>query len=81
MLAAATYEIAATAWEECCHPPEGSSAEDRLAYRKEKLEECEENLDKVKNWEAYLLDMRVGLKVQSGIETLKWFKNKMGWTT
>lgn len=77
VLPAATYELGAIAWEECCHPP--SSAEDKLAYRKKKLEECEEYLDTVKNWESYLLDMRIGLKVQSGIETIKWFKGKMGW--
>lgn len=79
MLAAATYELGAIAWEECCHPPE-STEEATTAYRKEKLEECEEHLEKVKNWEAYILDMRIGLKVQSGIETIKWFRGKMGWT-
>lgn len=77
VLPAATYELAAIAWEECCV---GRDTGDELAYRKEKLDECEMQLDKVKNWESYTLDMRIGLKVQSGLETLKWFKNKMKWS-
>jgi hypothetical protein len=77
VLPAATYELAAIAWEECCSPPESSG--DKAAYRKERLVECEGHLDKVKNWEAYILDARIGLKVQSGLETIKWFRGKMGW--
>jgi hypothetical protein len=30
-------------------------------------------------WEAFSLDFRIGLRVQSGMETLKWFKTKNGW--
>jgi hypothetical protein len=79
----ATYELGVIAWEECCNPPSGDAADagsaDTLAYRKKKLEECEAQLEKVKAWETYSLDSRVGLRVQSGLETLRWFRNKMGW--
>lgn len=71
-------ELAAIAWKECCDPPEGTP-ESVAAYRKEKLDECQEQLDKVKAWEAFVLDARIGMRVQSGLETLKWFRNKMGW--
>lgn len=89
----AAYELGVIAWDECCNPPrpsasggegaeDGSAADssDVLAYRKQKLEECEAQLEKVRSWEAYSLDSRIGLRVQSGLETLKWFRNKMGWS-
>ncbi|KAF4122258.1 Pfam:IML2 [Geosmithia morbida] len=76
----ATYELAAIAWDECCQPPLDDEGNDDVAYRKRKLQEVEEHLEKVKNWESYTLDMRVGLKVQSALETAKWFRGKMGWT-
>lgn len=78
VLPSATYELGAIAWEECCNPPE--TMEDVNAYRKQKMEECEGYLDQVKNWENFILDMRIGLRVQSGLETLKWFKGKMEWS-
>lgn len=55
-------------------------AADVAAYRKEKFEECVAQLEKVKAWEAYVLDSRIGMRVQSGLETLNWFRNKMGWS-
>ncbi|KAG9254418.1 uncharacterized protein F5Z01DRAFT_674159 [Emericellopsis atlantica] len=72
VLPAAEYEVGAIAWEEC-----GAAQDDTV--RKERLEECAAQLEKVKNWEAFTLDMRIGLKVQSGLETLKWFRAKKGW--
>lgn len=74
---ATAYELGAIAWDECCDPPENE--ENIAAYRKKKMEECEAQLEKVKAWEAFVLDVRIGLRVQSGLETLKWFKGKMGW--
>lgn len=41
------------------------------------MEECQKQLDIVKIWEAFLLDARIGMRVQSGLETLKWFRQKM----
>jgi hypothetical protein len=53
---------------------------DVVAYRKEKFDECEAQMEKVKAWEVFVLDSRIGMRVQSGLETLRWFRNKMGWT-
>ncbi|CAG9950948.1 unnamed protein product [Clonostachys rosea f. rosea IK726] len=78
VLPAATYELGAIAWEEsCADPPAGES--DVASYRRRKAEECEAQLTKVTAWEAFSLDFRIGLRVQSGMETLKWFKTKNGW--
>ncbi|CAH0039483.1 unnamed protein product [Clonostachys rhizophaga] len=78
VLPAATYELGAIAWEECCaDPPAGES--DVASYRRRKADECEAQLTKVTAWEAFSLDFRIGLRVQSGMETLKWFKTKNGW--
>ena len=76
VLAAGIYEVGAIAWTECCNPPDGTEEEVK-AYRKEKADECQKQLDVVKVWEAFLLDARIGMRVQSGLETLKWFKHKM----
>jgi hypothetical protein len=74
----ATYELGVIAWTQCCSPPAGSPGE-VAAYRREKANACQEQLEKVKGWETFVLDARVGMRVQSGLETLKWFKNKNGW--
>jgi hypothetical protein len=36
-------------------------------------------MDIAKVWEAFVLDTRIGMRVQSGIETLNWFGKKMGY--
>lgn len=77
MPAVAVYETAAIAWTECCNPPEGTEKV-VLAHRREMLEECQRQLDTVSSWEAFLLDARFGMRVQSGLETLKWFRRRMG---
>lgn len=74
----AIYELATLAWAECCNPPEGE-AETIEKYRKDKFNECEELLNKAKAWESYGLDARIGMRIQSGLETLSWFKRKMKW--
>ncbi|KAF7552076.1 hypothetical protein G7046_g7531 [Stylonectria norvegica] len=79
VLPAGTYELGAIAWAECCEPPEGTVEETR-AYRLKKLQECQGYLDIVKVWEVYLLDTRIGMRVQSGLETLNWFRKKMAAT-
>lgn len=52
---------------------------DVLTYRKAKMEECQRYLDRVMAWETFVLDARIGMRVQSGLETLKWFRRRMGW--
>ncbi|KND92029.1 Mitochondrial outer membrane protein iml-2 [Tolypocladium ophioglossoides CBS 100239] len=79
VLPTATYELAVIAWTECCHPPPGMAEDAVAAYRRAKLDECQAQLDKVKAWEAYTLDARMGMRVQSGLETVGWFRSKMGW--
>ncbi|OPB40280.1 hypothetical protein A0O28_0003590 [Trichoderma guizhouense] len=78
VLPAAIYELGAIAWAECCNPPEGEEKE-ILEYRRKKMLECEEQINKVKVWEAYTLDARIGMRATSGLETLAWFKKKYGW--
>ncbi|KAL7823172.1 hypothetical protein V8C26DRAFT_110256 [Trichoderma gracile] len=78
VMPAAIYEMGAISWTECCNPPEGTK-EDILEYRRKKMLECEEQINKVKVWEAYVLDARIGLRATSGLETLAWFKKKNGW--
>ncbi|KAF4460495.1 Mitochondrial outer membrane IML2 [Fusarium albosuccineum] len=78
VLAAATYEKGAIAWGECCNPPAGTE-EEVAKYRREKYDECERQMDLVKVWEVFVLDARIGMRVQSGVETLSWFGKKMGY--
>jgi hypothetical protein len=58
---------------------EDADQEKVLAYRKEKLDECQSYLEKAKVWETFVMDARLGIRMQSGMETLKWFRAKMGW--
>ncbi|KAG8673104.1 Mitochondrial outer membrane protein iml2 [Fusarium poae] len=78
VLAAGVYEKGAIAWSECCNPPEGTP-EEIAAYRRERYDECVKQMDIAKVWEAFVLDTRIGMRVQSGIETLNWFGKKMGY--
>ncbi|KJZ71368.1 hypothetical protein HIM_09251 [Hirsutella minnesotensis 3608] len=77
---AATHEMAALAWAECCSPPAdvtGSGAEGLAAWRRRKADECQAELDKAKTWEPFALDARLGMRVQCGSETLQWFRRKL----
>ncbi|KAL6916173.1 hypothetical protein FSST1_007668 [Fusarium sambucinum] len=78
VLAAGVYEKGAIAWSECCNPPEGTP-EEIAAYRRGKYDECVKQMDIAKVWETFVLDTRIGMRVQSGIETLNWFAKKMGY--
>ncbi|KAI5460537.1 hypothetical protein BGZ63DRAFT_425043 [Mariannaea sp. PMI_226] len=77
VLPAGNYELGSIAWIECCNPPKDSTTEETAAYRRAKFDECQKQLDICKVWEAYHLDARIGMRVQSGLETLAWFKKKM----
>ncbi|TWU71231.1 Mitochondrial outer membrane protein iml2 [Metarhizium rileyi] len=78
VLPVATYELGVIAWTQCCNPPPGTPDE-VAGYRRERANECQAHLEKVKAWETFVLDARVGMRVQSGLETIKWFKKKNGW--
>ncbi|KAM0555909.1 hypothetical protein ACHAPJ_006311 [Fusarium lateritium] len=78
VLAAGVYEKGAIAWSECCNPPAGTP-EEIAVYRRQKYDECVKQMDVAKVWETFVLDTRIGMRVQSGIETLSWFSKKMGY--
>lgn len=79
---AAHYELAVLAWKESCDPQCWPTATKEVeAYRRAKVAECEKYLDQVRNWEAFVLDARVGMKVQTGLDTIAWFKGKKGWAS
>ncbi|SPO04074.1 related to Mitochondrial outer membrane protein IML2 [Cephalotrichum gorgonifer] len=58
---------------------DGEGDVDPDEFRKKKIAECQASLDKAAAWEAFVLDARCGMKVQTGIETLKWYRKRMGW--
>ncbi|KAB5535302.1 hypothetical protein GE09DRAFT_357620 [Coniochaeta sp. 2T2.1] len=81
-LPSAHYEMAAAAWRDACDSTkwptsEGPEAVD--AYRKERAEETLANLEKNAKWESYVLDGRFGMRIQAGIDSVKWLKGKKGW--
>ena len=93
LLPCAHYEMAVCAWAEACPPkgtdipafeatqgerPEGER-QTLEEYRKEKVDECQASLEKAAVWDAFVLDARCGMRVQTGLETVKWFRRKMGW--
>jgi hypothetical protein len=78
VLPVATYELGVIAWTQCCKPPTGT-ADEVATYRREKANAAQAQLEKVKGWETFVLDARIGMRVQSGLETLKWFKKKNDW--
>ncbi|KAF2722679.1 hypothetical protein K431DRAFT_43356 [Polychaeton citri CBS 116435] len=61
-LPVATYEMSVCLWQEA-----GGENSDT-----EKLQECSEWLAKVEHWESFDLDARVGMKVTTARETLKY---------
>ncbi len=41
---------------------------------KQKVKECEEWLEKVARWETYVLDARIGMKVTTGLDSVRRIK-------
>ncbi|KAI1846654.1 hypothetical protein JX266_007227 [Neoarthrinium moseri] len=86
---AATYELAVLAWVEVQKPEMRQTVDDEKSadgekkeiedWRRKKTDECQAWLDKVAKWEAYVLDARIGMRVQTGMDTLRWYKRENGW--
>lgn len=82
VLPAGNYELGALAWQEACEPPAELLLGDRQAvdeYRQRKTAECLEALDRVARWEGFVLDARIGMRVQTGIDSVQWLVKKKGW--
>lgn len=80
VLPAAHYEAGVILWLQASEPiffPTDASKID--AYRQRKTTECLVQLDKVANWEAFVLDARIGMKVRTGMDTVRWLREKKRW--
>lgn len=42
--------------------------------KKSRVAECEDWLSKVAKWESYVLDARIGMKVTTGLDTVRRYK-------
>ncbi|KAI2780602.1 hypothetical protein F4815DRAFT_122697 [Daldinia loculata] len=82
-LPAANYEMAVLAWIEIQRPDvrRGDDKGDEEEWLREKTEECQAWLDKVANWGAFTLDARIGMRVQTGMDTVSWYKKQYGWAS
>ncbi|KAF2998325.1 Mitochondrial outer membrane protein iml2 [Neopestalotiopsis sp. 37M] len=86
---AASYETAVLAWVELQNgnkgetplSTNGDNAQDLDAWRRKKTEECQSWLDKCAGWGAYVLDARIGMRVQTGMDTIRWYKRTKGWSS
>ncbi|KAM4067135.1 mitochondrial outer membrane protein [Hirsutella rhossiliensis] len=80
LVPAATHELGVIAWAECCRPPPPDSSitpREMAAYRRERLDECQAQLDKARGWEPFSLEARLGMRVQCGLETVRWLRPKL----
>ena len=67
------------AWLQCSNPSKAihESGDAAVAeYQAKKAAECQMYLDKVKNGESFVLEARIGMRVQGGLETMEWWKKK-----
>ncbi|KAI0380632.1 hypothetical protein F5Y04DRAFT_271331 [Hypomontagnella monticulosa] len=79
-LPSANYEMAVLAWAEVQNPElRGEDATGDEDWLREKTEECQSWLEKLTKWEAFVLDARIGMRVQTGMDTLRWYKREHGW--
>ncbi|KAI0006335.1 breast cancer protein [Xylariaceae sp. FL0662B] len=46
---------------------------------RQKTDECQSWLEKVARWEAFVLDARIGMRVQTGLDSVRWYKRERGW--
>ncbi|KAI1817855.1 breast cancer protein [Poronia punctata] len=70
---AAHYEMAVLIWAEGQGQMASSPTETKKC-----VEDCQSWLDKVAKWDSYILDGRVSMRVQAGLDTLRWYKSEHG---
>lgn len=70
--------MAALAWNEVLNPElrKDVNEEDEEGWLREKVNECQSWLEKVAKWEAFVLDARIGMRVQTGLDTIRWYKRE-----
>ena len=51
------------------------------SFRRKKTDECQSWLEAVSKWEAYVLDARFGMRVNTGMDTLKWYRRHHKWAS
>lgn len=75
-----SYELGVLAWIECCESEYWpSDAGETDQHRKAKADECLSLLETVAAWETYVLDARFGVRVQTGLDSVRWLKTSKGW--
>ncbi|KAL1893564.1 Mitochondrial outer membrane protein iml2 [Sporothrix stenoceras] len=79
--AAGHYEAAVILWMQANNPDYYSNSDAAAIdkYRHTRVNEALAELDKVAKWETFVLDARIGMKLQTGLDTIKWLKEKKGW--
>jgi hypothetical protein len=61
-------------------PTSGNEEKETACWIHKKTNECEDWLKSITRWEKpFLFDIRIRIKVQRSMETLRWFKSKKGW--
>ena len=52
---------------------------DEEAWRRRKLDECQSWLETVSKWEGFILDARLGMRINTGLDTIRWYRKEHGW--
>lgn len=50
-------------------------------WRRKKLDECQTWLETVSKWEAFILDARFGMRINTVLDTIKWYRKGHGWAS
>lgn len=57
----------------------GKRSETLDHYRRRKVDECYASLETVAKWEGFVLDARVGMRVQTAMDSVRWLRRKKQW--
>lgn len=79
-LPCANYEYAVAIWKQCCDPKSWPSDEKAAdVYRHDLAKDCQKYLGYFNTFENFVLDGRLGMKVQTGLDSINWLAKKKGW--